>query len=303
MSSIEKGLRATAIGIAVNFSLAVIKITTGVLGNCYALIADGIESTADIFSSFVTYTGLRISVAPPDACHPYGHGKAESLAGLVVGLGLLVAAGVIAYQSIHEILVPHHAPAWYTLVVLAMVIVVKFSLSSFALRTGEEIDSVAVKGDAWHHYSDAVTSAAAFIGITIALIGGRGFEPADDWAALVACGIIVFNGIRISRTALHEVMDGAVDAQTVENFRRVAAGVEGVHDIEKIRVRKSGVGFLMDIHVHVDGDLPVAVGHEIGGTVKTTLIRSEPRIRDVVVHIEPAESPAPEPLPMETLRG
>jgi cation diffusion facilitator family transporter len=289
MSSIEKGLRATLLGIGVNFALAVIKITTGVLGNCYALIADGIESTADIFSSFVTYTGLRISDAPPDDCHPYGHGKAESLAGMVVGLGLLVAAGVIVYQSIREIMTPHHAPAWYTLVVLALVIIIKFSLSRFALKTGEEIDSIAVKGDAWHHYSDAVTSAAAFVGISIALIGGDGYEPADDWAALFACVIIVFNGVRIFRAALHEVMDGAVDPEIVEDLRLVAVGVEGVHDIEKLRVRKSGIGLLMDIHVHVDGNLSVSRGHEIGGTVKSTLMRGDPRVRDVVIHIEPAE--------------
>ena len=264
-------------------------------GHSYALIADGIESTADIFSSLVTYTGLRIASTPPDDCHPYGHGKAESLAGLVVALALLGAAGLIAYQAVGEIRSSHTPPEWFTLPVLVLVVISKFVLSRVVERKARALGSVAVKGDAWHHMSDALTSLAAFVGISLALIGGKGWESADDWAALAACGVIVFNGARLARTALHEVMDGSVEPEFVGRMRLVAGEVDGVREIEKVRVRKSGVAYLMDIHVHVDGDLSVTRGHEIGGAVKTHLMHTDARVKDVVVHVEPAGSTSAAP--------
>jgi cation diffusion facilitator family transporter len=292
MADLGKGMKSALAGIIANAVLAVVKVTTGVVGNSYALVADGIESTADIFSSAVVWTGLRIASREPDDTHPYGHGKAESLAALVVAFGLLVAAAVIAYQAVHEIRMPHHAPAWYTLVVLLGVIITKGLLSRYVARTGEEIQSTAVRTDAWHHLSDALTSAAAFVGISIALAGGKGYESADDWAALFACVIITYNGISLTGQALHEVMDGAVPGDTVSKVRQISGGVDGVERIEKVRVRKSGTGLLMDIHVQVDGNLTVTQGHEIGGTVKTQLMRSDMNVQDVVIHLEPLEDPA-----------
>ena len=202
MRSVQKGLMAAGVGMAVNIVLAIVKIVTGIVGNSYALIADGIESTTDIVSSLVVWTGLKISSLPADEDHPYGHGKAESIAGMVVALALLAAAVFIAIQSVREIITPHHAPAWFTLLVLALVIGTKETLYRFVFKVGDELTSTAVKGDAWHHRSDAITSAAAFIGISIALIGGKGYESADDWAALLACAVILFNGYRIFRAAL-----------------------------------------------------------------------------------------------------
>ena len=209
MPSVQKGLMAAGIGMAVNVVLAIVKIVTGIVGNSYALIADGIESTSDIVSSLVVWTGLKISSLPADEDHPYGHGKAESIAGMVVALALLAAAVFIGIQSVREIITPHHAPAWFTLLVLALVIGTKETLYRFVLKVGDELTSTAVKGDAWHHRSDAITSAAAFVGISIALIGGKGYESADDWAALLACAVILFNGYRIFRAALNEIMDAA----------------------------------------------------------------------------------------------
>jgi cation diffusion facilitator family transporter len=199
MRSVESGLMAAGIGMAVNVLLAIIKIVTGIVGNSYALIADGIESTTDIISSLIVWTGLKISSLPADEDHPYGHGKAEPMAGMVVALALLGAAIFIAIQSVREIITPHYAPAWFTLLVLALVIGTKEALYRFVFKVGKELTSTAVKGDAWHHRSDAITSAAVFIGISIALIGGKGYESADDWAALLACSIILFNGYRIFR--------------------------------------------------------------------------------------------------------
>lgn len=287
MTSLEKGLFLSKLAIAVNALLAAIKIVTGVVGNTYALVADGIESITDIFSSIIVWGGLRLAAKPADSEHPFGHGKAESIAGMLVAAGLLFAAGLIAVQSVGEIRHPHLAPEWYTLLVLAGVIVVKETLSRRVLRAGDALQSTALKGDAWHHRSDALTSAAAFLGITIALVGGKRFNAADDWAALAACGIIVFNGYRIFRAALDELMDASVAPVIVEAIRALAGGVEGVQAIEKCRVRKSGPGLALDIHVHVAAEMSVRESHRIAHRVQDALLASPHRIGDVTVHIEP----------------
>lgn len=287
MNSIESGLKVSGSAIAINVILALIKITTGIIGSSYALIADGIESTMDIVSSLIVWGSLRISIKPPDKDHPYGHGKADSLAGMAVASSLLIASVIIAIQSIREIRTPHHAPAWYTLAVLVGIIISKEILFRKMTRIGDELESSALKSDAWHHRSDALTSVAAFVGITIALVGGSGYEVADDWAALISCGIIVYNGIRLLLPALNEVMDGAPPDETEDQIRLIASSVEGVIEIEKCRIRKSGLGLLMDIHVVVDGDIPVNEGHQIGHDVKDRLLKSDLQITDVSIHIEP----------------
>ncbi len=279
---------AAGVGMAVNIVLAIVKIVTGIVGNSYALIADGIESTTDIVSSLVVWTGLKISSLPPDDDHPYGHGKAESMAGIVVALALLAAAVFIAIQSVREIITPHHAPAWFTLLVLALVIGTKETLYRFVFKVADELTSTAVKGDAWHHRSDAITSAAAFVGISIALIGGKGYESADDWAALLACAVIVFNGYRIFRTALGEIMDAAVPNPLQREIREISSSVPGVVRIEKCRTRKSGLGLFVEIHVEVDGDSTVRRGHEIAHEVSNRLKSSALSVQDVTVHVEPA---------------
>lgn len=287
MQSVESGLVLAGSAIAINLVLALVKISTGVLGNSYAMIADGIESTADIFSSLMVWGGLRLSSKPPDQSHPYGHGKAESLAGVMVALFLIGAAILIAVQSIREILTPHHTPAWYTLLVLVLVIITKEVLYRRMFRIGQSLDSSALKSDAWHHRSDAITSAAAFLGISIALIGGPGYEAADDWAALLACSVILFNGFRLLRPALDEVLDAAAPSEVEKQIRSIATDIEGVVEIEKCRIRKSGLGFLMDIHVVVNGDLSVREGHQIAHVVKERLLESLLPISDVIIHIEP----------------
>jgi cation diffusion facilitator family transporter len=282
-----RGIRAALLGVVVNIGLAIVKIATGVLGNSYALVADGIESAADIFSSLVVMGGIHISSRPADDDHPYGYGKAEPLAGVVVSSFLLLAAAWIGWNSVREIITPHHAPAWFTLPVLALVVVLKEFLSRRVLRVGEDLGSTAIRGDAWHHRSDALTSAAAFLGIAIALVGGPGYEAADDWAAIAACLVIAFNGIRLLRESVDDLMDTAVDTATVARIRTAAAGVEGVVAIEKCRVRKSGLDLSMDIHVTVDGSASVRRGHDIAHAVKDRLRSEDARIVDVTVHVEP----------------
>ncbi len=290
ITSLIAGARLALFGVAVNFALATIKIASGVIGNSYALLADGIESCLDIFGSLVIWFGLKVAASPPDAEHPYGHGKAEPIAAIVVALLVTAAAVGLALQSVREIVTPHHAPAPFTLAVLVLVVVVKETLFRKVIDAGDMIGSSAIKTDAWHHRSDAITSVAAFIGISIALLGGPGWEPADDWAALFACGLIGFNGLRLLQPALREAMDTAPPGQLTESVRGIAGTVPGVVEIGQCRIRKMGLEFYVDIHVSVSGELTVRAGHEIAHAVRDAIRSGNLAIADVLVHVEPAES-------------
>jgi cation diffusion facilitator family transporter len=289
----SRGMRAALMAMAVSGVLGGVKVIAGVAGHSYALIADGVESLLDIVSSIAVWGSLKVAAADPNQRFPYGYGKAEPLAGLVIAAGLVVVAGVLAVQSVHEIRKPHQAPEPFTLFVLVVVVAVKELLFRWLVRTGREIESRAMESDAWHHRSDALTSIAAFIGISIALWGGKGYESADDWAALAACGLIAFNGVRLFRGALREILDAAPPSETLDRIRAVAAAVPGVSGIDDCRARKSGLGWLVDIHVEVDGDMPVREGHRIAHEVKDALLASEASVLDALVHIEPSGFSAP----------
>ncbi|MGH2624480.1 MAG: cation diffusion facilitator family transporter, partial [Sphingobacterium sp.] len=207
MSNEKKAIKATWFSLVGNTALALLKAATGVLGNSYALIADAIESTADIFSSFLVLLGLKYTSRPADANHPYGHGRAEPLfTFLIVGF-LVTTATIIAIQSIKNIQTPHELPKSWTLIVLLVIIIWKEVSFRIVLKRSKETNSSSLKADAWHHRSDAITSVAAFIGITLSLTMGKGYEAADDWAALFASGIILYNSYLIFRPALGEIMD------------------------------------------------------------------------------------------------
>jgi cation diffusion facilitator family transporter len=284
----NKGIRTTIIGILTSIILAAIKAVAGIWGNSYALIADAIESTSDVFTSLIVLTGLKIATRPADETHPYGHGKAEPFAGILVSAALFIAAIVIIIQSIHEIITPHHAPAAFTLIVLVAVVITKEFLFRYIIKVGNSVDSVAVKNDAWHHRSDAITSGAAFIGISIALIGGPGYEEADDYAALCASLIIIYNAYRLFKPALFEIMDTAPSPEFVKKIIDVSLKVEDVIAIDKCFARKMGLQYYIDMHVIVDGNITVHKGHQISHNVKNKLVNSFPNVSDVLIHIEPA---------------
>jgi cation diffusion facilitator family transporter len=283
------GARFALFGLIVNVLLAAGKILAGAVGHANVLIADGIESALDVGGSIVIWGGLTFAARPPDTSHPYGHGKAEPIASVVVAFGVLAAALVIAIRSVREIFLPHHAPAPWTLAVLVVAVIVKETLYRYVIRFGQEMDSTAVKTDAWHHRIDAMTSIAAFIGISIALIGGKAWQSADDWAALVACAIIGWNGYRLARPALFEIMDTAPRDKFVRSICQAAKSVSGVVEVEKCRARKMGLDFYVDLHVGVDGKMSVHEGHEIAHRVKAAIQQGDPRVADVLVHIEPAK--------------
>ena len=284
----QRGARAALAGMMVNVVLAAAKISAGLFGNSYVLIADGIESALDIAGSVVIWGGLKFAARPPDSTHPYGHGKAEPLAAGLVAMGVLLASVALAVQSVREIFVPHHGPAPFTLIVLIVVIVIKEFLYRVVMRVGKHAESTAVQTDAWHHRADALTSSAAFVGISIALIGGEKWYTADDWAALFACVVIAANGWRLLLPALHEMLDTAPRGEIVGTVERAAASVGGVVEVEKCLVRKMGVSFYVDLHVGVNSEISVRDGHEIAHRVKDAIKSTDARIADVLVHVEPA---------------
>ncbi len=287
-ANLRPGMRTAFIGMLTNVVLAVVKITAGLLGNSYVLIADGIESTLDIAGSAIIWGGLKLASKPPDESHPYGHGKAEPVAAIVVSLAVVAAALALSVESIRMIYTPHPAPAPFTLFILVAVIAIKEVLYRVVIRAGKDAQSTALKADAWHHRSDALTSAAAFIGISIATIMGKGYETADDWAALFACGLIAVNGVKLFMPALFELMDTAPAKELEDQVRAAARNVPGVEAIDQCRIRKMGLRFYVDLHAEVDGGISVRDGHRIAHEVKDSVKGSNSSIADVLVHIEPA---------------
>lgn len=292
MSDTQRGIRAAQTGMVINAGLAVIKLVAGIVGNTYALVADAVESGADVFASLLVWGGLAVASQPADEDHPYGHGKAEAIAAAAVSVMLLGAAAGIAFEAVREIRTPHHVPAPWTLAVLVGVMAVKWVLARRVHAVGAEMGSTAVTADAAHHLSDAITSAAAFIGISLALVGsrvwgGRGWESADDWAALVASAVIAFNGVSMLRAATHDLMDRMPGEEIVAPIRDAALGVESVNAIEKLHVRKAGTAYRVTVHVQADGTMSLDEAHALGGRVKRAICAASPRVNYVLVHMEP----------------
>lgn len=282
------GSRIALVGLGVNILLVVVKGVAGILGNSAALVADAIESASDVAGSVVTWGGLRMAERPPDANHPYGHGKYEPLTALVVAGLILGAAILIVVEATRQLITPHHAPAPFTLAVLVAVIVVKETMARIVERAARRSGSVAVASDAIHHRADAITSAAAFVGILIAILGGEGWERADDVAALVAAAVIAWNAIRLGRPALAELLDTAPDPELDGRVLAAACAESGVVDAHKCRIRKIGVDLWIDLHIHVDGAMSVRESHALAHRVKDRIRAIDPRIRDALIHVEPA---------------
>lgn len=285
----QAGARATLLGMAVNAVLVLIKGAAGVLGNSYALIADAIESASDIVTSLIVLIGLRLAGKPADQNHPYGHGKFEPLAAVFVSIVLLAAAVLIMVASIREIMTPHHSPEPFTLAVLIGVVVCKEFLARRTKSKGEELESLAVKTDAFHHRADAITSAAAFIGISVALVGGAGFEMADDIAAVVAACVIAINAMVVMRPALFELIDTAPDPEFAKTVREIASAVPGVKGTHKCGVRKVGFCYFVDLDVLCDPNETIRHGHEVAHNVGEAIHTALPEVAKVLVHVEPSD--------------
>ena len=284
-SATSRSIRWAQAGLLVNAALVLVKLIAGIVGHANALVADAVESSADIFSSIIVWLGLSIAAKPADEDHPYGHGKAEPLAAAIVSLMLLGAAVGISIMAIREIITPHHLPSPWTLFVAAGVILLKEGLYQRVSRVGREVGSTVVVADAWHHRADAVSSLAAFIGISIAL--WQRWPAADDWAALVAALLVAINGIRTLRPAISGLMDEAPDRTVKETALRAALAVPGVRHVENLNLRSSGLGFYVDLHAQADAAMSLEDAHEIASRVKYAILDSLPNVVSVLVHMEP----------------
>lgn len=289
MSNEQTAIRTIFFSIIGNASLALIKGLAGFFGNSYALIADAIESTTDIFSSFLVLLGLKYAKRPADANHPYGHGKIEPLITFLVVAFLVTSATVIAYESIQNIQTPHKVPESWTLIVLGAIILWKEISFRIVIRKSKETNSSSLKADAWHHRSDAITSIMAFIGISIALLLGEGYESADDWAALLAAGFILYNSYLIFRPALGEIMDEQIHDDLLEEVKAKSIEVVGVKGTEKCYIRKAGMKYHIDLHAIVDGEISVKEGHYISHKLKDYLRSEIANLGQILIHIEPSD--------------
>ncbi|MEO6355695.1 MAG: cation diffusion facilitator family transporter [Ferruginibacter sp.] len=287
MTNEQTAIRTTYFSIVGNTALAIIKGLAGFFGNSYALIADAIESTTDIFASLLVLFGIKYANRPADKNHPYGHGRAEPLVTFLVVGFLITSATIIAYESIKNIGTPHELPKVWTLFVLAPLIIWKEISFRLVMKKAKQTNSSSLKADAWHHRSDAITSVAAFIGISIAVYFGKGYETADDWAALFASGFILYNSYLIFRPALGEIMDEHLYDDLVEDIRKVAQTVDGILATEKCFIRKAGMQYHIDLHAVVDKNISVKAGHDLAHKLKDTLRNEIPQLGHVLIHIEP----------------
>jgi cation diffusion facilitator family transporter len=283
----RRGILAAQVGLVVNAVLVVVKIGAGVVGNSYALVADGVESSLDIFSSIITWRGLIVARRAADENYHFGYGKAEAVATASVAVLLLVAAVGISVEAVREMMRPHAPPATVTLFVLVGVVVVKETLFRNIFRVGHDLDSMALRADAWHHRSDAITSAAAFAGIALAVGAGPRFWAADEIAAIFASLIIAFNGIRLLTPAVDDLMDRAPAPDVVAQVRAVAAAIEGVCEVEKVLARRAGIGYFMSLHVQAHPEITLREAHRLGHACKDAIISEVPQVLDVFVHMEP----------------
>jgi len=287
MSQEHSAIKTTYFSIISNTCLAIVKGFAGFFGNSYALIADAIESTTDIFASLLVLFGLKYAKRPADENHPYGHGKIEPLITFLVVVFLVISALVIAHESIQNIQTPHKSPKSWTLIVLGIIILWKEISFRIVIKKSKETNSSSLKADAWHHRSDAITSVMAFIGISIALIFGEGYETADDWAALLASGFILYNSYLIFRPALGEIMDEHLYDDLLKEIRAESLKVKGVLDTEKCFIRKAGMKYHVDLHITVSATITVKEGHDIAHSLKYHLRSSIATIGHVLIHVEP----------------
>lgn len=283
----QTAIRTTYFSIASNTGLAVIKAIAGIFGNSFALIADAIESTTDIFSSLLVLFGFKYAKRPADENHPYGHGKIEPVITFLIVCILVISASFIAHQSIVNIQTPHSAPKAWTLLLLGAIICWKEVSFRIVIKRSKETNSTSLKADAWHHRSDAITSVMAFLGISIALIFGEGFEIADDVAALLASAFILYNSYLIFRPALAEIMDENLYDELIEEIREVSMTVEGILGTEKCFIRKTGMKYHVDLHAIVNGKISVTEGHNLAHKLKDTLRSQIKNLGHVLIHIEP----------------
>ena len=283
----REATQAALLGLGVNLALGIVKLVGGIVAGSFALISDAVNSLGDVFMSLVVLFALRIAQRPPDAEHPYGHTRAEAIAGSNVAVLVIVSALLVGWEAIQRLNVQHSLPPVWTLWIATGNVLIKEVLYRYSLRIGHRTKSSVVIAAAWDHRSDALCSLSVLIGLAIVRWAGPGWIGADEVAALVVVAVIVWSGSEVFRRNASELMDVQADDDFVRQVRAAAESVPEVMAVETLWVRKSGLEFFADIHIEVDQHLTVAEGHRIGHQVKDHLLDEFPALRDVLVHLEP----------------
>jgi cation diffusion facilitator family transporter len=286
--------QAAWLGLTINLLLGLTKLIGGIVGDSFALISDSINSLGDVVATVVVLVAVRIAQQPADDEHPYGHTRAEAIAGSTVSVLIMVSALGIGWEALQRLTLKHSLPEAWTLWIAGTNVVIKEFLYRYKVRIGRRTGSSAMIANAWDHRSDAFCALAVLLGLATVRWGNGRWMWADEVAALVVVGAILFSSLRLYRVSASELMDLQADGTLVDQVRTMASTIPGVRGVEKLWIRKSGIEYFVDIHLEVDPQLTVAEGHRIGHVVKDRLTGCFASIRDVLVHLEPYGEPAGE---------
>jgi len=284
----QTGQRVAAVGMLVSGTLAVVKIFAGIAGHSTAVLADGLESAGDVFASGFVLLGLTLAAIPPDRDHPYGHGRVETLTGLLIGLVLAAGGAVISFSSVQRLGEPHPLPQHFVIWPLLASLIAKSGLAAFKFRHGRRMHSDALVADAWNDMMDTISAMAALISVLLALDDPVLFLNADRYGGFVVGLVVIATGLRVSRDTAMQLIDTMPDERLMIQIRRAAVTVPGVKGVEKCFARKTGLRYHVDLHLEVDPELTVRQSHNIAHEVRQSILQQLDWVADVLVHVEPA---------------
>ncbi|MBO8177553.1 MAG: cation transporter [Bacillus sp. (in: Bacteria)] len=286
----KKAEQAAMIGVIGNIVLAVLKWLAGWYGNSKALMADAIHSASDVAGSLAVWIGLKAAKQPPDEDHPYGHGKAESIAAIIVAVLLFLVGIEIGISSIELFFHPLEAPTTIAIVVVIVSILVKEGMFQYKYRLGKMLNSDALIVNAYEHRSDVLSSLAALIGISLSMLGGyfhiEWLVYADPVAGVVVAIFIMKMAWKLGYDSIHNTMDHVLHEEEAMELRRIAASVPEVKKVDELHAREHGHYVIIDLKISVDPNMTVEEGHRVGKKVKKELLKV-PHVHDVLVHINP----------------
>jgi cation diffusion facilitator family transporter len=280
--------RVAVASMATSACLAALKIYVGLQGHSAAVVSDGFESAADVLASGLVLLGLMLAARPPDAEHPYGHGRVETLSGLAVGLMLVISGSLISRQALEHAWDVPHSPAGYAAWPVVASIAVKGAMGLTKRRYARRIGSSALKADAWNDSVDVLSGITALLGLCISLFDPEQFSAADHFGGAAVGVIVVFLGVRVVRDTTLQLMDTMPDTEALDRIRKVALCVPGARGIEKCFARKTGLKWHVDLHLEVDPAMSVYQSHEIATQVRVRVKEQLDWVADVLVHVEPA---------------
>lgn len=263
-------------------------VTIGLLAGSTSVVATGLEFVGDVLASTVVLAGMLMAAKPADLDHPYGHGRFETLAGLVVGMILAGGGAGICFRSLQEVSKVHAPPSAYASFALVGAILVRSVMSTIKFRVGRRIQSSSLVADAWNDAVDILSATAALVALGLTLSNPARFLAADHYGGFVVGLVVILTGLRVMRDASRDLMDTMPDGRSLDEIRAVVLRVHGVVGVEKCFARRTGLQHHVDIHLEVDPNLTVWESHDIATQVRRYLCEQLEWIADVLVHVEPA---------------